>query len=151
MSKIVDFKHLGPPKGPSKQPSLKDKFGYDADSLGWVAEWRAARAQMQKNWAEYDLAAGWGTLPSDGIKLDSDPLERMKELEYRLAALEPQTMLLARELLRMAVTILAYTGEDPNPDSTLGNGPVLEIVRNVLASLEHCKAEMRIGPTRPEA
>jgi hypothetical protein len=60
-------------------------------------------------------------------------------------------MLLARQLLRMAVTILAYSGEDPDPDNTLGNGPVLEIVRNVLASLEHCKAEMRIGPKRPEA
>jgi hypothetical protein len=68
-----------------------------------------------------------------------------------LTDIQPQTMLLARELLRMAVTILAYSGEDPNPESALGNGPVLEIVRNVLASLEDCKAEMRIGPKHPEA
>jgi hypothetical protein len=104
---------------------------------------------LQPPWALHDLAAGWGTLSDVGIKLDSDPLERMKELEWHLAEVKPQTMLLARELLRMAVTILAYTGE--NPDCTLGNGPVLEIVRNVLASLEHCKAEMRIGPKHPEA
>jgi hypothetical protein len=148
MSDVVDFKP--PPKGPPKEPTLKDKFGeMDAYYLKWCAEWRAARAQMQKNWAEHDLAAGWGTLSDVGIKLDSDPLDRMKELEWHLGQAKPQTMLLARELLRMAVTILAYTGE--NPDSTLGNGPVLEIVRNVLVSLEDCKAEMRIGPKHPEA
>jgi hypothetical protein len=80
MSDVVDFKHPAPPKGPPKQPTLKDKFGYDADFLRWIAEWRAVRAQMQKNWAEYDLAAGWGTLSSIDIKLDHDPLERMKDL-----------------------------------------------------------------------
>jgi len=71
MSDVVDFKHPGPPK----EPTLKDKFGYDADFLKWIAEWRAARAQMQKNWAEHDLAAGWGTLRTDGIKLDQKPHE----------------------------------------------------------------------------
>jgi len=60
-------------------------------------------------------------------------------------------MLLARELLQMVVTILAYRGEDPNPESTLGNGPVLEIVRNVADALGDCDPEMYIGPKHPEA
>lgn len=150
MTDVVDFKHPGPPKGPPKEPTLKDKFGYDADCLKWIAEWRAARAQMQKNWAENDLATGWGTLRTNGIRLDHKPLERMNELECHLANWKPQTMLLARELLQMAVTILAYRGEDPNPESTLGNGPVLEIVRNVADALGDCDPEMRIGTERPE-
>jgi len=51
----------------------------------------------------------------------------------------------------MVVTILAYRGEDPNPESTLGNGPVLEIVRNVADALGDCDPEMYIGPKHPEA
>jgi hypothetical protein len=143
MSDVVTF----PPPPASKTPTLKEKFGYaDAAWLKMCAEWRAARAQMQKNWAEYDLAIGWGTLPHDFVKLDTSPLDRIKELEYFLAQAKPQTALLARELLRIAVTILAYQGEDPDPETYFGNGPVLEIARNVLAALEHCEAEMRVGP-----
>jgi hypothetical protein len=67
----------------------------------------------------------------------------MKEIENLLAEIgKPRTMLLARELLGVCITILAH--EDP--EGTLAEGPVLEIVRNVVEALEHCKAEMRIGP-----
>jgi hypothetical protein len=139
MSEIVDFKHPGPPK----EPTLNDVFGDDAHFLRWIAEWRAVRAQMHKNWAEYDLATGWGTLPSAGIELDHKPLERMQELEYHLATKwKPRTMLLARQLLGMCVTILAYEDRE----SVLADGPVLDIIHNVISSLEFCKGEMRIGP-----
>ncbi len=101
---------------------------------------------MQKNWAEYELATGWGTLPDAQVELDREPLERMHELEYHLSTAKPRTMLLARELLGMCVTILAFENEDPK--GTLAKGPVLEIVRNVISSLEFLKADMRIGPKR---
>jgi hypothetical protein len=146
MNDVVDFKRPKPPAQPPKIPTLKDNFGDDDWILKMCAEWRAARAQMQKNWAEHDLANGWGTLPDARIKLDSEPLERMHELEWHLSSAKPQTMLLARELLGMCVTILAYEGEDP--EGTLAQGPVLEIIRNVISSLNHQKATMRIRPKR---
>jgi hypothetical protein len=74
--------------------------------------------------------------------LDHKPLERMQELEYHLAKWKPRTMLLARQLLGMCVTILAYEDRE----SVLADGPVLDIIRNVISSLEFCKGEMRIGP-----
>ena len=90
----------------------------------------------------------WGRLPDAHIKLDLEPLHRMYELEYQLAMAEPRTVLLARELLGIAVTILAYAGEDP--EGTLAQGPLLDLVRNVVKSLDYCKGEMRIGPKRRE-
>ncbi len=53
-------------------------------------------------------------------------------------------MLLARELLGVCVTILAYAYEDP--ESTVAQGPVLKILRNVLDSLDCCEAKTKIGP-----
>jgi hypothetical protein len=138
MSDVIDFKR---PAGPAQPP--KSIFGRDDFLLRQCAEWRAARAQQQKNWAEHEAATMWGTLPDDDIKLDLEPLGRMKEIENLLAEIgKPRTMLLARELLGVCITILAH--EDP--EGTLAEGPVLEIVRNVVEALEHCKAEMRIGP-----
>ena len=72
----------------------------------------------------------------------------MQELELHLSMAKPRTMLLARELLGMCVTILAYQNEEP--EGVLGQGPVLEIVRNVISSLEFMKAETRIGSKRSQ-
>ena len=35
-----------------------------------------------------------------------------------------------------------------DPESTFAQGPVLEILRNVLNSLDCCEVDMRIGPER---
>jgi hypothetical protein len=115
------------------------------------AEWRALRAQQQKNWALHNLDTMFGRRPDRDIPLDTEPLDQMKELEYHLGEVKPRTMLLAWELLRVAITILAHRSEDPNPTSYLGNGPALDILHNVLRSLEHCKPEMRVGPQHLEA
>jgi hypothetical protein len=55
--------------------------------------------------------------------------------------------MLARELLGIAVTNLAYAGEDP--ESVLADGPVLDIARNVAKALENCPSEMPLG-NKPE-
>jgi hypothetical protein len=107
-----------------------------------------ARAQQQKNWAEHEAATMWGTPPDRDIKLDSQPFDRMKELEDRLAQVKPRTILLARQLLGIVKTILAYKGEDSNPGNYFADGPVLDIVHNVLELLEYCKADLRVGPQR---
>jgi hypothetical protein len=56
----------------------------------------------QKNWAEHDLANGWGTLPDAHINLDFEPLRHMEALQWQLSVARPHTMLLARELLGSA-------------------------------------------------
>jgi hypothetical protein len=136
MSDILEFKIPDPPALPPKS-----KFGFDEGFLKFCADWRAARAQQQKNWAEHEAATMWGTLPDEHINLDTKPLTHMKELEDILGEIEPGTMLLARELLGIAITILAHE----NRESYLAQGPLLDILRNVVHSLEYCKAEMRIG------
>jgi hypothetical protein len=58
----------------------------------------------------------WGTLSENYnvSELDPSPFERMKELENLLAEIgKPRTMLLARELLGVCVTILAHAYKDP--------------------------------------
>jgi hypothetical protein len=139
MSEVLKFKRPSPPNG--QPPTLDDIFGDDASYLRFVGQWRAARAQQQKNWAEHDVAAGRGTLPSAQLaRPDLSPLERMRELERHLAEVKPHTMLLVYELLGMCATILAYE----HPKDELARGPVLDIVRNVMSSLGSCKPEMRI-------
>ncbi|HEU0040279.1 MAG TPA: hypothetical protein VFR76_13505 [Verrucomicrobiae bacterium] len=142
MSDVVPFERPAPPTEPPKPaPTLKDRFGNDAWPLEMVAEWRARRAQMQKNWALHEFADGWGYLSSHD--LDQEPLHRMQTIESHISICEPRTVLLARELLRMCVTILAHGNEDP--ESVLAQGPVLEIVRNVITSLEAMHGDMPIG------
>ena len=149
MSDIVNFERPDPARGPSKKAqTLQDHFGSDDWILKMCAEWRAARAQQQKNWAEHELATGWGCLPDEGALLDLEPLSRMQDLEYHIAQSEPRTILLARELLGICVTILAHQYE--NPEHTLSDGPVLEIVRNVVKSLEALSSRTPIGDAARE-
>ena len=53
-------------------------------SYSGCAGWRAARAQQEKNWAEFDLATGWGYLNDRAMKLDMAPLDRMQGIEFHL-------------------------------------------------------------------
>lgn len=145
MSGVIEMpRRTAPPKKPVE--TLDARFGNDAWILKMCADWRAARAQMLKNLAEYELANGWGTLPDAHINLDKKPLQQMEELEGLIVMCKPRTALLAREMLGICITILAYE----NPEETLGRGPVLEIIRNVVSSLDFLKADMRIGPKREQ-
>ena len=122
--------------------TLTSKFGdYDAAYLEWCANWRILRAQQQINWAKHDLATGWGILPAEGIGLSLDPLDQLRALEDRLVTVTPRTVLLAREMLGICVTILAH----PEPEANLAKGPVLEIIKNVLAALDQMSAETRFS------
>jgi hypothetical protein len=136
MSDVIEFKRP-PPRGPDEP--RRSKFE-DEWVLTWCGEWRAARAQQQKNWAEHNIATMWGTLPDADIKLDTNPLARMHELEGRLANMVPDTLQCAREMLGIAVTILAHAEEDP--EATLAQGPVLYLVRNVVEALNELDGTM---------
>lgn len=145
MTDVVSFEKAvqSRTKAPKRLPTLKDVFGDDDWLLKVCAEWRAARAQQEKNWTEHELATGFGYLPDRDIDLDREPLRRMRQLEYHLAMCEPRTIMLARQLLRMCVTILAHQQEDP--EHTFSEGPVLDIVRNVLKALDELDGDTVIG------
>jgi hypothetical protein len=54
MSDVVPLRERQAPRVP---PTL-ERFGEDAWGLKLCGEWRAARAQQQRNWAEHKLATG---------------------------------------------------------------------------------------------
>jgi hypothetical protein len=56
----------------------------------------------------------------------------MREIERILEDNRPRTLLCAREMMGIAVAILAHPGAS---EHTFALGPVLEIVRNVHAAL----------------
>jgi hypothetical protein len=119
-------------------------FGPDEFPLRLCSEWRASRARYQMNCAEHNAANLFGSLPDRDLSLDLGPLARMKEIETVLSGWAPESVSAAREMLRVVVTILATRGEDPG--GTLGDGPILEIVRHVVESLEYLDDEIQIGP-----
>jgi hypothetical protein len=123
------------------ETTLKSKLGYDAYYLEWCTSWHICRAQQQINWAKHEFATGWDVLPSEGINLSTEPLHEMKEIERRLASVTPKTPICARELLWICITILSY----PEPEDNLGEGPVLEIIKNVKAALEWLPSETRFS------
>ena len=133
---VIDMEPRRPPR---KRPTLPSNFGDDGSYLEWCATWRVSRARQQINWAKYELATGWGTLPSEGIALSLAHLHRMKDIEDNLALITPKTAILAQELLGICVTILSH----PEPKDHLGKGPVLQIVKNVRAALEWLPLETR--------
>jgi len=140
---MSDVVHLNIPLPPPTAPPAS-KLVIDETLLEMCAMWRAKRAEQQKNWAELDLASMYGTRAAPPA--DLSPLHQMQQLESHLADVQPRTMLLAREMLRMVVTILI--DEMENPESVLADGPALKLVQNVLSSLAYCRGDMRIGPRK---
>jgi hypothetical protein len=102
MADILEFK---PPPPPPSGPKPPKRIFDDDYVLGFCAEWRICRAQMQMNWAKSELEDMWGHLPSAHI--DFAPLERMHQLEFHLSRTQPLTVHCAREMLGVAITILA--------------------------------------------
>ena len=102
--------------------------------LGLCAEWRICRATMEINWARDGVNRYHGALAPVSIVPDIDftPLHRMKEIERTLGDSKPRTLFCAREIMGIAVAILAERGARGH---TAALGPVLEIVRNVHAAL----------------
>lgn len=140
MSEIVEFRSPGEPHG---QPNR----GPDDGWLAMCADWRAARAQQELNWAEHDKATLFDRLVSDGHELALSPLGKMYSIQSALSIVDLNTVALAIELLRICTTILAH--EDP--DGTLAEGPVLQIVRNVMRSLERLPGETPLSAPDKES
>ena len=113
--------------------------------LKWIAEWRLMRYRQEIAWTEHNWRTRWGTRDDRDIPpVDTESLDRMSELQERFMMFEPRSALAARELLGVAVEILAYDKRDPG--ATLAQGPLLEIVRNVMKALGWLKWDTYIGP-----
>jgi hypothetical protein len=108
MSELIELR-------PHKKEPPPELFGRDGFMLKMIAQWRSARAQMQKNWADDDEAGLFGFVEDSGFEIDREPFDRTQKLEYMMSVHEPETVLCAQELLRVVVTILAYRCENPDP------------------------------------
>jgi len=143
MSNVFDFtKPTEPPQPPRKTPSEN----FEDYMLGLCAEWHGARAQQMKHWAEQDRVNLFGTKP-DAVEINLSWLERMQEIEGYLIDVRPRTVRLAREMLRICLVTVAH--EQVDPGSSLAKGPIAEILRNVLWSMDW-KQDMRLVPKRAE-
>ena len=143
MNSVIDMGREG--RREKRPPTLTSEFGDDGTYLEWCATWRILRAKQQINWAKHQLATGWDTLPDEGIELSCAPLQKMKEIEQHLAKITPKTSILAQEMLGICITILSH----PAPEEFLGQGPVLEIIKNVKAALSWLPAETRFQKAAP--
>lgn len=113
-------------------------------TLALVDRWKVGRAKQQLVWAVHNAGDNRGSIDFDG-------LNRMKTAEDHLAKLEPDTVAGAIAMLDVAGEILAQQSLDP--EATLAEGPVLELVRNVASSL-HSLSEttpLRGGVREPVA
>jgi hypothetical protein len=103
---------------------------------------------MEINWArDTGQPLLWGSRPSINVPdIDFAPLHRMREIERILGDNKPRTLLCAREMMGIAVAILAHPDAS---EHTFALAPVLEIVRNVHAALGHLDGTLRLETPRP--
>jgi hypothetical protein len=117
----------------------------DQRLLELCAQWQMARAQQEIIWAEQNFSRMDGSLPNEGIQPSTEPLAKMCELQDTLARVgEPQTVLGARELLGIAIKMLTYRIE--SPESTVAQGPVVQLIRNVNEALKWLDGDTRLCP-----
>lgn len=112
----------------------------DKEHLRAVSEWRIARAEQEIAWAKAELAQA---LEADAEPGNTDALRRMEGCQSWLCEVVPATPVLARELLLMAAEIIGYEG---GPSEFMGQGPTVQIVRNVATALGKLPPLHRIGP-----
>ena len=100
-----------------------------------VAEWGVWRARAQAHWAKGDYETLFGmkedVRPAHG-ELENI-LDNMGSAERFVSIMTPDTAKEAREMLRMVLTILRHRHFDP--EHTLSQGPVIEIITKVLDGL----------------
>lgn len=125
---------------------LVDSNPFTEDAVLYpIADWHTARAKAVLSWAESNKADCFGANEEGDI--GPGPEEAVREMGRSaqwLAKLEPRTMRGARELLTVVVMMLSDRQIKPN--SVLGEGPVIEMVRNVREALDYANADTLIGP-----
>lgn len=100
-----------------------------------------ARRQAQLSWAEDDARALRG---DETVTCPSEALRAMSECFHRLAATRPKTIGGAREMLVVALDIMAHRVIAPGSRSTMNEAPLLEIISNVAYAMQGIDSETRL-------
>lgn len=118
--------------------------------LTMICDWRMERGAFQKAVALFDQSTNFGRLAdADDLPSGSHEFENMRSVMGLLATARPGTIAEAREILRMVIEILAWREVDPG--SPLSEGPLLELVRNVLHRLDRTDGDIRLGGDSDDA
>jgi hypothetical protein len=117
----------------------------DRDVLATLIEWRITRATVESVWARQELQNCQGIRQPDHKPGHKPPdfVERMQVIEAALSVMQPKTIRTATEMLNMVLMILA--AREVSDYSTLGTGPVFELVRNVRDALNRTPDATVIG------
>lgn len=131
------------PETAIEAPARLRQDANDTLVLQIAANWRFARAQAMVCWADHDVKGLFGLREHRAADV-GECINTMTRSLSLLATFEPKSARGAREVLRIAVEILAYREIDP--EATLAEGPVLQILRNVLKASEWLDGNTPLGP-----
>jgi hypothetical protein len=109
----------------------------EASILEVVADWQVARLKAMLSWAENDRDNLFGNREDVIPSPPTEAIQTMCECQERLAEYQPRTAEGARVMLLVVREILAHQVTDPERESIMSLGPLLEIVRAVEHAL-HC-------------
>ena len=149
MSEVIPFQRTVKPTRPpkKKRTSTQARAHMEEFLLRCCADWHVQRFEQKKYWANTDLETLFGT-NDERVEANLDALGEMAKREEILAMARPYTTLGAKELLKVCLAILEEreaelcTAELPY----MAQGPVREILRNVISSIDYAPHETRIGP-----
>jgi hypothetical protein len=142
MANIYDFPPRQPAQDEEARPKKPMHKQVDDCLLGFISDWRMARAAQAHECARDQKATNFGEREDDK-ELDRRPLETMHQMENFLATWKPYSVRTARELLECVLDMLLHQQKDP--ESVLATGPVLEIVRNVWKAMSETDGDTRIN------
>jgi hypothetical protein len=103
----------------------------DETLLEVAATWWLARNSALHHWAKSDKESLFGIRENE-LEAPVEDLAMMKQAG-EVFPLKPNTIMGARESLRIALEILETRERDP--ESTLAQGPALEIIREVIEEM----------------
>lgn len=109
--------------------------------LSLAAEWRLARLNAQLRWAEGDSVSKFCTNEDRTVDPPSEFLDKMAEMAAHLSACEPKTTTGASVLVDVILDIMQ--AKQRGPEDTLAEGPILEMLVNLRASLQYTEKNFR--------
>ncbi|MFO1160942.1 MAG: hypothetical protein U1E60_19030 [Reyranellaceae bacterium] len=130
---------------PERYPTIDDSV-----VLGTATACMRARAEAMLVWAQGDEVNKFGA--HDVMRPDNadKQVEEFRRALARLANHHPRTVRGAIVMLNVALDLLVH--RMLNPELVLGEGPVIELVRNVRSALENVDWDLplEIGRATPE-
>ena len=113
--------------------------------LSSVARWSVAKLKAELAWAEGDLNELYGMRESESgsSNCPTKELEELKAELQSLTGMEPKSVRGAFQMLNVVYSILEHKENDP--ESVLGSGPALGILRQIRDALETTEQDVSVG------